>query len=150
MQPLSVHSDEHLQAIADCTNAAGSSGMPSGSKDERRADRRYPLVAEIEYRTRASRQETKKGRGKTINISRSTVFFQPLEPVPAGTYVELFIPWPAQLDGSIPLTLVVSGIALHSRDECIALRIIRYEFHTRRQNSAQSLFRMPARCVSMG
>jgi hypothetical protein len=113
--------------------------MATDRKDERRADRRYPLVAEIEYRIRYGRSRTETGRGKTIDISRTTVFFQAMEPVPVGTPIEVSIPWPARLQGTVPLSLVVTGITVHARSECVALRILRYDFHTRKHNSALSL-----------
>jgi len=56
--------------------------MPTNLKDERRADRRYPLAAELDYRIAEGRGQVKTGRGKTINISSSSIFFKPEEPLP--------------------------------------------------------------------
>jgi PilZ domain-containing protein len=120
-------------ATADCTNWVDRPEMPTNRKEERRADLRYPLVAEIEYRIGHGGGRAETGCGKTINISRKTVFFQPMEPVLVGTQIEVSIPWPARLDGTVPLSLVVTGITVHARDEGVALRILRYEFHTRRR-----------------
>jgi hypothetical protein len=105
--------------------------MPAKLPDERRADRRYPLAAEVDYRTSNGRRWLTTGHGRTINISCSSVFFSTEEPVPAGTPIELSIPWPARLHGTVALNLLVTGTTAHVRDACVAVRIARYEFRTR-------------------
>jgi hypothetical protein len=99
--------------------------------EERRADRRYPLAAEVYYRITNDRGGLTTGHGRTINASSSSVFFSTEEPVPAGAPVELSIPWPARLDGMVALSLLVTGTTVHVRDGCVAVRIARYEFRTR-------------------
>jgi len=104
--------------------------MPTNLKAERRADRRYPLAAELDYRIADGRGQLKTGQGKTINISSSSVFFKPEESVPAGTPIELSIPWPARLDGTVALSLLVTGTTVRVRGECVVVRIVRYDFRT--------------------
>lgn len=105
--------------------------MPTELKTERRAARRYPLVADVEYRITDGWGQVKTGRGTTIDISRFCVFFSPENPVPAGINIELSIPWPAWLNGTVALSLLVIGKTVHVRGECVAVRIGRYHFRTR-------------------
>jgi hypothetical protein len=105
--------------------------IPTKLMDERRADRRYPLAAEVYYRTSNDRGRPTTGHGRTGNISCSSVFFSTEEPVPVGTPIELSIPWPARLHGTVALNLLVTGTTIHVRDGCVAVRIARYEFRTR-------------------
>ena len=42
------------------------------------------------------------------------------------------IVWPARLDGTVALSLVVSGTTTQVRGECVAVRIRRYDFRTRK------------------
>jgi len=112
--------------------------MPTNLKDERRADRRYPLAAELDYRIAEGRGQVKTGRGKTINISSSSIFFKPEEPLPAGTPIELSIPWPARLDGTVALSLLVTVTTVQVRDECVAVRIAQYDFRTRSNSRPKS------------
>jgi len=108
-----------------------SQGIPTKLKDERRADRRYPLAADVCYQASNGRGQPTTGHGRIISISCGSVFFSTEEPVPAGTPVELSIPWPARLDGTVALNLFVTGTAVHVRDGCAAVRIAHYEFRTR-------------------
>ena len=105
--------------------------MPSEVKTERRAARRYPMVVDVEYRITDGWGQVKTGRGTTIDLSRSSVFFSPENPVLAGAQIELSIPWPARLDGTVALSLQVIGRTVHVRGTCVAVKIARYSFRTR-------------------
>lgn len=105
--------------------------MSSKRRKEARADRCFPLVAEIEYRLGHARGQTEIGRGQTLNVSRKTVFFRPVGPVVADVPIELSIPWPVRLHGTVPLTLLVSGTTVSAEEEFVGVRIDRYEFRTR-------------------
>jgi hypothetical protein len=48
--------------------------------------------------------------------------------------IELLIPWPALLDGTVPLMLLVTGKTAPADDELVAVNIERYEFRTRRSS----------------
>jgi hypothetical protein len=99
---------------------------------ERRADQRYPLTAEVAYRITGEPGRPKTGNGKTIDISRHSVLISIGESVPKGVQMELSIAWPARLDGTIALSFEVFGTTTHVRGECVAVRIHRYGFRTRR------------------
>jgi len=113
------------------SGARVSQGIPTKLNNERRADCRYPLAAEVCYQASNGRGRPTTGHGRTIDMSSSSVFFSIEEPVPAGTPVELSIPWPARLDGTVALNLLVTGTTVHARDGCVAVRIAHYEFRTR-------------------
>jgi hypothetical protein len=106
--------------------------MPINLKHERRADRRYPLTAELDYRMAGDRGQLKTGHGQTIDISRHCVCFSTVEPVPAGMLIELSIAWPARLDGTVALSLLITGTTTRVEGDCVAVRIRRYGFRTRR------------------
>lgn len=109
--------------------------MPINLKHERRVDRRYPLAAEVAYRIAGYRGQAKTGYGRSIDVSRSSVFFSTEEPVPVGTLIELSLPWPARLYGTTDLSFVVTGTTFHVRGDCVAVRIHRYDFRTRSSRS---------------
>jgi len=105
--------------------------MPAKLPDERRADRRYQIAADVYYWTSNDRAWLTTGQGRTIDISCSSVFFSTGEPVPVGTPIELSIQWPARLHGTVALNLLVTGTTVHVRMGYVAVRIARYEFRTR-------------------
>jgi len=106
--------------------------MSNQANIERRADRRYPFAAEVAYRITGGTGKPYTGQGKTINISRRCVLISVGERVPAGRHIELSIAWPVRLEGTVALSFEVSGTTMHVRDECIAVRILKYGFRTRR------------------
>ena len=114
--------------------------MSNQARIERRADRRFPLTAEVDYRVTGESGQPTMGHGKTINISRRCVLIATGEPVPAGRHIELSIAWPARLDGTIALSFEVFGTTTHARGECIAVRILRYGFRTRRSRPIPNAF----------
>ncbi len=50
--------------------------------------------------------------------------------VAAGTFIELSISWPVQLDNGTPMRLVVFGRVLRSGDGVSACTVDKYEFRT--------------------
>jgi hypothetical protein len=109
------------------------------TKEEEATDQLYPIVAEIDYRLVGPRGMLARGSGKTIGISRTTVLFQSNDTVPEGSRIEMFVPWPVRLNGTVPLNLVIDGTTVRSRNECVNLAIHQYEFRTRCQSKAEML-----------
>ena len=62
------------------------------------------------------------------NIGSGGVFLKAQNPLPVGQQVELFLDWPAMLDGRRPLRLVIKGRALRSSARGTAVRLLRYEY----------------------
>jgi hypothetical protein len=97
---------------------------------ERRASSRFPLEEEARYRL-IQDGVTTSGRGRTLNIGSGGVLFTTEERLPEGGKVEVAINWPVTLDGRCPLKFVASGHVLRSDGNSAAIRIDRYQFHTR-------------------
>ena len=72
------------------------------------------------------------GSGRTIDMSNSGLGFIADKPLPIGQKLDLYIDWPARLDGDVQIQLVASGVVMRTSGAVTALRIERYEFRTRR------------------
>jgi len=94
---------------------------------ERRANVRFPLAFDLQYRV-AGQKEYR--RGSTINLSSTGVLFRCAEPIPVNTEVTVVISWPVLLGGTCPLRLVMSGRAVWANTTECAIRVYGYEFRT--------------------
>jgi hypothetical protein len=68
-------------------------------------------------------------------MSSSGLSFTADKPLPIGQKLDLYIDWPARLDGDVQIQLVASGVVVRSSGAVTALRIERHEFRTRRAGS---------------
>ena len=55
----------------------------------------------------------------------------------SGTKVEVELDWPAKLDGSVPLKLVIRGSVVRLEKGCVALAIKHHEFHICKARESQ-------------
>ena len=108
----------------------GNGGFP-----ERRGTNRFPVREDVRYRVVHSKSLGITGSGTTLNIGSGGILFTTEERLPVGRTVELFVNWPARLDGTCPLQFVAMGRVIRSEDRQAAVRIDRYEFRTRSSNS---------------
>ena len=95
---------------------------------ERRSSNRFPFRQELRYQVGADKSERV---GQTIDMSSSGILFSAQEEVQPGRKIQVSVCWPARLDGTCPLQLVAVGWVVRSEGRVTALRIGRYEFHTR-------------------
>ncbi len=98
---------------------------------DRREDRRYPIQLEIRYKVVTRNRAAVQGTGHTVNISSGGVLFAGEQALPAGAFAELSINWPIMLQGTCPLTLLVVGRVIRCHENKVAVKMNRYEFHTR-------------------
>lgn len=90
---------------------------------ERRRHCRFPVSGPVEYVLKG-----RHGTAAMSNIGSGGVLLKAQNPLPVGQQVELFLNWPAMLDGRCPLRLVIKGRALRSSARGTAVRILRYEY----------------------
>ena len=98
---------------------------------DRREDRRYPIALEMRYKLLARNRVPLHGLGRTLNLSSGGVLFGSDQNLPAGAFIELSINWPVLLQETCPLALLVVGRVVRCQDKTVAVKMSRYEFHTR-------------------
>jgi hypothetical protein len=103
--------------------------------DDRRSNRRYPIVLEVEYKVLERHQVVELGSGFTQNISSSGVLFEVNDTLRSTGAIELTLQWPFLLDGVHPLRLVIKGrvIRNHGHGKRIAVTVKHYEFYLARK-----------------
>jgi hypothetical protein len=70
------------------------------------------------------------GRGETTDVSSSGFAFRSDAPLTPGCRLELDVEWPAELDGHVPMKLVVTGKVVRVDGFIVCVTIDRREFRT--------------------
>jgi hypothetical protein len=86
---------------------------------DQRANGRYPIALDVQYKLLRGDRVISVGCGKTLNISSGGVLLETDQPLPPSGVVELAIQWPFLLREVCSLKLVVRG------------RIVRRDYDTR-------------------
>ena len=97
---------------------------------ERRRKARFFMNRELRYKVLEDGAVVEAGRGMTFNVSSGGVAFLIEQQLRAGSFIELSISWPALLEGSCPMRLIVFGRVLRSSGRKSACTVDKYEFRT--------------------
>jgi hypothetical protein len=109
--------------------------LKSARAADRRSCRRYRIEQRLYYRLCSNDRVCE--TGKTLDISSSGVRFTTRSPLAPGQVVELAMHWPALLGGGCPLKLHMMGYVVREEGHTAAVRIMRYEFRTRRESAPE-------------
>ncbi|MGA3213755.1 MAG: PilZ domain-containing protein [Terriglobales bacterium] len=96
---------------------------------ERRSRLRFRIGQDISYKCLSGKRLP--GVGKVLDISSHGVSFTTDDTLNPGTPIELSVNWPALLDHTCLLKLMVYGCVVRSEANAAAIRIEHYEFRTR-------------------
>jgi hypothetical protein len=125
------------RAISGPGQAEPVSPAPSG-KDARRFTR-YPIALSVCFETNGTVRRRKSGAGITRNLSSRGIFIETKGGAPPGTQVKIIAEWPVLLEGTIPLQFVALGEVIRRDARGFAMRILRYEYRTRRKSVSATL-----------
>jgi hypothetical protein len=97
---------------------------------ERRSKLRFAINRELRYKLLENEKIIATGRGETVDMSSGGVAFRTDMALNAGDYIELSISWPALLDDTCPMRLVVYGRITRQSGSLIASTVEKWEFRT--------------------
>jgi len=98
--------------------------------ENRRSKLHFDMQLALTYRT-INRRRNVAGSGTTSNISSRELQFQPTDRLFEGDEIRVTIHWPALLDNTSPLNLVLNGSVTSFDGVGCVVSIDHYEFHTR-------------------
>jgi hypothetical protein len=105
-------------------------------KSDPRIHPRYPIALDLQYKILKGRTVEHLGGGRSLNISRGGVLFEPNDfpeisdiADESGT-IELAIDWPLLLNKVCAMKLVVRGRIVRRETKRLALKIDKHEFRT--------------------
>lgn len=106
--------------------------MSEQQRVDQRANGRYPIALEVQYKLLRGDRVVGVGCGKTLNISSGGVLFETDQLLPPSGSVELAIQWPFLLRDVCSLKLVMRGrIVRRDYDgKAAAVRTESHEFRT--------------------
>jgi hypothetical protein len=82
---------------------------PTEISQDRRSKRRYPIELPLHYKIVKNCLTLGVGKGSSIDVSSRGIAFKSDAPLGVGSYLEVSISWPALLNESCALKLMVSG-----------------------------------------
>jgi hypothetical protein len=103
---------------------------------ERRRRCRFDIRRELRYKLVDRRTVVAAGAGYTINMGSGGVAFFTDNELRPGACVELSISWPALLDRTCPMRLIVFGRVLRGAGRTAVCTVDRHEFRTARAGKA--------------
>jgi hypothetical protein len=103
---------------------------------ERRTKKRFPLNSDLSYKILNDERIVAAGRGTAANMSSGGIAFECPADLPAGSFIELSISWPALLNGVCPMRLIVFGEVLRGSDGTKACSVEKWEFRTQARQVA--------------
>jgi hypothetical protein len=95
---------------------------------DQRANGRYPIALEVQYKVLSGNRVDRVGCGRTLNISSGGVLLETDQLLPPTGCVELAIQWPFLLREVCGLKLVMRGRIVR-RDYQTKATAVRAEFH---------------------
>jgi len=102
--------------------------------DDRRIVQRFPIEQDVSYKCVRGREVRTAGSGKTLEISSRELTFTTEQSLQTEQKVEVTVNWPALLDNTCPMKLVISGRVVRSGTGSVSVSINRHEFRTRAMN----------------
>ena len=111
---------------------------------ERRARCRFGMRRELRYKLVKGRSIVAAGAGYTIDVGSGGVAFFADDELKPGAAVELSISWPALLDQTCPIRLVVFGRVLRGAGHTTVCTVDKHEFRTARASRADAWVRPDA------
>ncbi len=97
---------------------------------DRRAKLRFAVGREMRYKLLEDEKIIAAGQGETVDMSSGGIAFRTDTVLKAGNYIELSISWPALLDDSCPMRLVVYGRVVRRVAAVAACTVEKWEFRT--------------------
>jgi hypothetical protein len=88
------------------------------------------LELELVFRRCGEDGESAPIAGKTVNISSGGILFEADSGVVVGEVLQMAIRWPAKLEDSCPIKVVVSGKVVRCSESQAAIEILQHEFRT--------------------
>lgn len=102
---------------------------------DRRKKRRFAINRELRYKLLEDQAIVESGMGSTVNLGSGGVAFRTEQPLPPGSFIELSISWPALLENTCPMRLIIFGRVLRSSTNLSACTLDKYEFRTQARAS---------------
>ena len=99
--------------------------------NERRARQRFQIGQDVRYKCLTGGRLSDAGAGKILDVSSKGVRFTTECALKPGTRLELSIDWPARLNDTCLLKLMIYGRVIRSEESAAAVKIEHYEFRTR-------------------
>ncbi|MDR3719364.1 MAG: PilZ domain-containing protein [Bryobacteraceae bacterium] len=114
-----------------------SEGHLSFPEDDRRQSIRFPIKSPLRWVVLNRKAGPLSGSGETLDFSSSGFAFRSDVALPLGCRLQLDVEWPAELDGRVPMKLVVIGKVVRVDGRVACVTIEKREFRTAGRKASQ-------------
>ena len=90
---------------------------------------RYEIERPVQYRVRTAARAIE-GKGKTLNISRNGILFEPEHTIAVGSKIDLNVQMGDAMGGGARIVLRVHGVTLRSQHGVVAVAIKKYKLQS--------------------
>ncbi len=97
---------------------------------DRRSAIRFPIKSHLRWVVLNRKTGPLTGSGETVNVSSAGFAFRSNVPLLPGYRLEMDVDWPAELDGHVPMKLVVTGKVIRVDGDIVCVTVDRREFRT--------------------
>jgi hypothetical protein len=97
---------------------------------DRRTKRRFAVERELRFKLLENDKIIATGQGCTVDMSSGGIAFRADTALTDGNYMELSISWPALLEDTCPVRLVVYGRVARRSNSMAACTVEKWEFRT--------------------
>ena len=97
---------------------------------DRRNKARFPINRDLRYKVLKGDTIVSSGLGTTLDMASAGIAFLTEGQIAAGSFIELSISWPALLEDSCPMRLIVFGRLVRSSGRKTVCTVDKYEFRT--------------------
>lgn len=105
---------------------------------DRRRSIRFPIKSHLRWTVLNRKTGPLTGSGETVDVSSNGFAFQSDVALTTGCRLELDVEWPAELDGHVPMKLVITGKVVRVNGCIVCVTIDRREFRTARRKAVRS------------
>ena len=132
------------RAVIDSVASTTSERMLSAQEPAtmRSRGKRFPIRLQLAYRETGRHQARQHGDGISQSIGSREIVFSTNQDLKESVRVELCMDWPALLEGTTALRLVIRGSVLWSAHGHCGVRIERHQFRTGAGNSLSGTRRL--------
>jgi hypothetical protein len=98
--------------------------------EQRRDGIRFPIKSDLRWTVVNGKNGSLTGTGETVDFASTGISFRSDGKLPLGSRLKIDVDWPVELDGRIPMKLLVQGTVIRVNGPIVFVTIEKREFRT--------------------
>lgn len=107
------------------------------AEPERRSGIRFPIKSDLRWTVLNGKGGPLSGTGETVDFASTGISFRSDGKFPLGCHLKIDVDWPVELDGRIPMKLLIQGTVIRVSGSIVFVTIEKREFRTAGRKATQ-------------